>query len=495
MAETTTLNQFRAELESARFDDSAQTLETALSQVIAASRAAPPVPRAGGAGGASVPESAPPPVDAASVSTLAAREFERMKGYLIQYYEGVSPTVSFQDAAGSTIDCLPFQQQPTAKAAQQMGIVPKSQLPPPPVVTVPTRSAPAPMAGGMPAQITSTTPAPPGSVPIRRVTLQELTQRGSLDQYFRKGPPNFVDARPDFGTVTPQAPPVPVTGPLSSVIPAGAVIPERHLHAGFQFGPFQQPNVISGASSTLNVWDPNPGPGVMSLSQQWILCNVRTSTTIPLQTIESGWQVFSPTIGGSLNAILFIFFNPDGYNPARRGYVSDQNHFGFIGASGAQWAPGVALSPVSVRGGSQFGVVMVWTREDSGPNAGDWNFYMGTSPSNLSAVGYFPGQLYSALSRGADFIQFGGEVASAVGATATGPMGSGVMPSDASLSNFGNVAFQSQLKLQPTGSTAFTDVDESVLLPIAEVPQLYSAAFGSSSDFGKYFFFGGAGAP
>ena len=77
--------------------------------------------------------------------------------------------------------------------------------------------------------------------------------------------------------------------------------------------------------------------------------------------------------------------------------------------------------------------------------------------------GTFPKEYYApGLASGADFIQFGGEVAPQSGFSPTGPMGSGIMPANAALSNFGNVAFQSHLQLQETGGTSFQDVDDSV---------------------------------
>jgi hypothetical protein len=329
---------------------------------------------------------------------------------------------------------------------------------------------------------------PPGTVPIRRVALSQLAQAGSLEFQFRKGPPSIRDSRPDFRRVVPIDPASAGGGDV--VVPAGAIIPERHLHAGFQFGPYQQSGVISGVSSYLNVWNPNPSPGAMSLSQQWILSNAPTSTGYP-QTVEAGWQVCPSNYPFSSNAVLFVFFNPDGYNPQNSGYVYNQHMEGFIGATGASWAPGVAMGQFSTLAGPQFSVLMVWTRD----NQGDWNLYMGTSQSDLSAVGYFPGAYYSkGLANGADYIQFGGEVASLRGSTATGPMGSGTMPASPSLTNFGNMAFQYQLQFQPTGGSSFLNVDDGAMVPIAEVPQSYLAVFGTDPSWGKYFFFGGASA-
>ena len=208
------------------------------------------------------------------------------------------------------------------------------------------------------------------------------------------------------------------------------------------------------------------------------------------QTIESGWQI-QPFFGSQ--SVLFIFFNPDGYS-TNSGYVYNQHMEGFIAATGANWGP-VALGQTSTLGGTQYAFLMVWQRD----NDGNWNLYMGTSDSDLSGVGYFPKEYYSpALASGADFIQFGGEVAPQSGFSPTGPMGSGIMPANAALANFGNVAFQSHLQLQETGGTSFQDVDDSdsgkMHAPSHQIPGS-TMALGTDSSWGKYFFFGGGNAP
>ena len=216
-----------------------------------------------------------------------------------------------------------------------------------------------------------------------------------------------------------------------------------------------------------------------------------TPTNLP-QTVESGWMV-QPGLFGP-DSTLFIFFNPDGYS-TNSGYLHNQNGEGFIAAPGAHWGAGVALGTSSLGPGTQAAFLMLWQRG----NDGDWTLYVGNSDStsDLSAVGYFPGQYYTpALASGADFIQFGGEVAPQNGLSPTGPMGSGIMPANAALSNYGNVAFQSHLQQQETGGTSFQDVDDSKgMTSIAPDPQFYNGAFGTDSSWGKYFFFGGGNAP
>ena len=453
-------------------------------------------------GDATVPQAAEaPPV---SASTLAAQEFERMKGFLVQLYEGTSCDHSFLDAAGNAIDCLPFDQQPTVKAARKKGIEPKSELPPPPELGHPAEfginsmdSGPkptgmvAPLRQGRVDPYGNKVATPAGTVPFRRLSLARLAQAGRLDLHFKKAPALVHDPRPDFHHRAAHTSPAPVAGGNVPILPATTNTPNAHRYAGFQFGPWQQSGVISGISSYLNVWNPNPAPGSMSLSQQWILSSTPTPTRFP-QTIESGWMV-QPGLFGTAST-LFIYFNPDGYS-TKSGYLHNQYGEGFIAAPGAHWGAGVALGTSSLGPGTQAAFLMLWQRG----NDGDWTLYVGNSDStsDLSAVGYFPGQYYTpALASGADFIQFGGEVAPQNGLSPTGPMGSGIMPANAALSNYGNVAFQSHLQQQETGGTSFQDVDDSKgMTSIAPDPQFYNGAFGTDSSWGKYFFFGGGNAP
>ena len=127
-------------------------------------------------------------LDVAALST----EFEKMKKYVADLYQGVKPTKSFFDAARQTIDCIPFDQQPSVRAAKARGIPVKDRMPPPPQIGVgqqsqSSRGVDAPP----PAQAPSPPPAspcPPGSVLMKRVTLEDLVTFGTLENYFRKTP-------------------------------------------------------------------------------------------------------------------------------------------------------------------------------------------------------------------------------------------------------------------------------------------------------------------
>lgn len=114
-------------------------------------------------------------------SALAA-EFERMKAHILKLYHGVKPVRSFTDPGGRVVDCVPFEMQPSVQAAHKFGFAVRTHNPPPPNLgTAPSQPA-APVASEPP-------PCPPGNVPLRRVTLDDLVRAGTLENYNRKSHP------------------------------------------------------------------------------------------------------------------------------------------------------------------------------------------------------------------------------------------------------------------------------------------------------------------
>ncbi len=134
----------------------------------------------------------------------STEEFERMKAFVLSYYEGITPVCSFLNSAGQPVDCVPFDQQPAARSARAAGYK-TSVIPPTPAaisgishpddlapLSTPTSGvslapgaaqsipSPRPSAGSAPPQI------PPGTVPLVRVTLERLIPLGTLERFFHK---------------------------------------------------------------------------------------------------------------------------------------------------------------------------------------------------------------------------------------------------------------------------------------------------------------------
>jgi hypothetical protein len=109
-------------------------------------------------------------------------EFEKIKDYILGYYKDVQPLGSFLDANGQTIDCIPFEQQPSVRAARAEGLVVARTAPDPPQLEG------MPSLGPRPQPIQPKPLCPAGAVPIVRLTLDRLLRWGTLDNYFRKIP-------------------------------------------------------------------------------------------------------------------------------------------------------------------------------------------------------------------------------------------------------------------------------------------------------------------
>jgi hypothetical protein len=133
---------------------------------------------------------------------VARAEFERMKAYILAHYEGVEPVGSYLDANGQTVDCVPFDQQPTVREARRRGIAVARWAPEPP--GLPDR----PSHGPHPASVAAPEPrCPEGAVPTLRVTLDRLARLGTLDNYFHKPGLPPVRSADGGGTADPPSHP------------------------------------------------------------------------------------------------------------------------------------------------------------------------------------------------------------------------------------------------------------------------------------------------
>jgi hypothetical protein len=130
--------------------------------------------------------------------SIAASEFEKMKEYILDSYRGVHPVSSFVNEAGQVIDCIPFEQQPSVRAAIEAGQKVIRTPPPPSRLGRAEGQPPAPTGQrGHPTQQSQNHggTCPPGAVPMPRLTLERLVRFGELKNFFKKGPVE-VEAHP-----------------------------------------------------------------------------------------------------------------------------------------------------------------------------------------------------------------------------------------------------------------------------------------------------------
>jgi len=119
---------------------------------------------------------------AADHPSVAPAEFERMRDYLLGLYAGVRPVGTYRDPGGAVVDCVPFDQFPTVRAAREAGHE-VARAAPRPRGFATASAGPHPAAVELPAS-----PCPAGSVPMARLTLDDLARYGTLDRFLAPPP-------------------------------------------------------------------------------------------------------------------------------------------------------------------------------------------------------------------------------------------------------------------------------------------------------------------
>jgi Neprosin/Neprosin activation peptide len=327
---------------------------------------------------------------AARADSRVAHEdaFNEMRDHILGLYRGVSAAHSFTDEHGSIFDCIPIEQQPALRGSD--GSIPElPDLPPLPtggqedaervdqladLLLSPDRTD----------WYGNVMNCPEGTIPMRRVTLEDMTRFATVRDFMQKGPQ---------GAGRPPREAEPATVPVT----------HRWAHA------YQNVN-NGGGHSFLSLWSPSIGANqVFSLSQHWYIGGSGPN----LQTAECGWQVY-PALYGDSRPHLFTYWTADNY--ALTGcYNMTCSAFVQVGTT---FAPGMALGPVSVSGGAQYNIELAYWL-----TGGRWYLYFnGTQGSNI--IGYYPVSLYrgGALATQASEIDYGGET---TGTTSFPPMGSG----------------------------------------------------------------------
>lgn len=369
---------------------------------------------------------------------------EEMRRHLIAYYQAVSPTHSFVDKFKQTWDCIPVNQQPSLKGS---GTGPAR--PPQKVVESKTRRSSDSLLVPPPFNRkgnrgNAALSCPEGSIPLRRITPEEIAGFETLEDYFRKTPK--AGGRHKKLMVT-----------------AGAPVVHKYANA------YQAvPNV--GGHSLMTICKPKiSGNEIFSLCQHWYT----SANTPPLQTVEAGWQVFPQKYGTDYPA-LFVYWTADDYT-ATGAYNLDKP--GFVQTS-PHWGLGGALPYYSLPGGKQYELELAWFFDQ-----GNWWLYLnGLNPENI--VGYYPAALYNGgpLSGGAKDIDYGGEV---VGSVSWPQMGSG----EFAAAGNGNAARQASISyFDPNGNSQWAD-----LAGQQDTPACYTIDVGFNDEAGTYFYYGGPG--
>lgn len=380
--------------------------------------------------------------DVAQLPGAKARDraaFEEMKKHLASLYEGVTAAHSYRTPAGDYVDCIPLEQQPALRRPEMRDAAIQREPSVKPAAPRRSEGEKAPRASDVkpaPAGKDDTgreTACPAGTIPMRRVTLEEMARFATLQDFFSK---------------------------------SGGLAAGNHYYAR---GALRVSNY--GATSYLNLWSPSVQPGHMSLSQLWVVGGEGQST----QTVEAGWQVYPAKYGTTL-AVPFIFFTNANYAPGSGCY--NLECLGFVQVSSA-WTFGVPwpAGSYSTLGGEQQSITYSWVRDY---DTGNWWLELGGT-----WVGYYPRSLFGLgqLSIIATTVAFGGETA---GQEPRSHMGSGRFAAN----GFRQAAFQAGVQYydvqhQPRSAT---------LIPYAPTPLCYTFDLHNGTDGNPtYFYYGGPG--
>jgi hypothetical protein len=350
-----------------------------------------------------------------------------------------SSVVETRELEGDAVDCVLFWEQPSVRKLRSDGITIdepsfEEEKSDDPELSVPSRDGVVLVEGPRLKE-----PCPKGSVPIRRVTVQEIAEYGSLERYLTRAYPAF----------------------------------DAHEYAFAQ-----QDGTVYGNEARLNIWAPYVQTSDdFSLSQLWV---GRGSFGSTLETVEAGWIKRSthPTR-------LFVFFTSDSYGAIAVGDSCWNTDCGFVQVNGSVVLNG-NISPVSTLGGTQ--TEAQYNLQKNGPS-GAWSFYY-----NGTHVGYWPRSLFNTtgIRDQADYVQWGGEIYDYTGPDhAETDMGTPNLPFTLSdLGNFGNVAYQSRLRAHP-GTTTWAEANPWISRNNAQCYDIGS--FWDAGTPRRYIYFGGPG--
>ena len=382
-------------------------------------------------------------------SKIASEQpFSEIQSYLTNYYASIESDHSFVDPNGSVFDCFPVEKQFSLRD-KKGGIAKAPDLPTGPKALASPAKRIVQLHADLHDQFGNRMLAPEGTIPVRRLTIEDLARFSTLHEFFQKSPGSSGAARPPHVAVHP-------------------LVAETHRWAHAS-----QAVDNLGGRSFINVWDPAIGANqTFSLSQQWYVAGSGND----LQTAEVGWQVY-PQLYNGTEPVFFIYWTADDYHTTGCYNLSCQ---AFVQTNN-QWAIGGALAPWSVAGGPQYEMDFAFYLDQA---QGNWWLYAGGEAA-ANAVGYYPTSIYNggAMASNAAEIDYGGEV---VGTTSFPPMGGGVF-ADA---GWQHAAYQRQIHYFPTTG----GVSDAVLTAVARSPQCFTAIVTKyNSPCSETVWFGGPG--
>jgi hypothetical protein len=384
-----------------------------------------------------------------------AAAFEEMRQHIVTMYRDVEVTHSFVSGSNH-FDCIPVDQQPTVKA---LGLKTIAPTPPDSLLTKPSGADDEPRFRASPATQLSAEKETDefgnrigcelNAIPMRRITLEDMTHFRTLREFFQKGPGQAGRPR--------SSEPKDISAEVDGAAHKYSIV-------------FQQVDNLGG-NSNLNLWSPyvntSWGEG-FSLSQAWYVGGNGASE----QTAEVGWQNY-PDMYGSENSRLFIYWTADGYNTTG---CYNLDCPAFVQVTNSSFLGG-AFTHYSTYDGPQYEF------------SARYYLYRGNWWLAIQGrwIGYYPGQIYRGgqLAYYAQFMEFGTE---GTGTTLWPPEGSG----EWAASGWEIAAYQRHLFYNTLSGTAVWD-SLTAFQPSPGCYNVLGPFFGNFSGWGTYFFEGGPG--
>jgi len=384
-----------------------------------------------------------------------ASAFEEMRQHILSMYQDVHVSHSFE-RDNIHVDCVPIMEQPSVRL---LGL--KEIATPPPAIHRLTNNSEDFLAGErivpVVSQVDLENPfdefgnsmvCEDQTIPMARITLEQLTRFPTLHQFFEKSPnENIASAslRPGDG--------------------ASPASPGTHVYS-FTYSPDEHNRGLTDGN---NLWSPPvPSPEIFSLSQLWEIGANGSET----QTAEAGWQVY-PALYGIKKAALFIYWTADGYNNTGCYNLTCP---AFV-QTNSNWILGAGFTHYSALGGGQYEIDLEYQL-----SGGKWWFY-----ADGAAVGYYLASQYKpgTMTKYSTFSEYGTESVS--NSTKDPKEGSGQWSS----AGFAEAAYHRNLNYFSMSGKEI----EVTLTPVEPNPNCYSVTgpFNNISGWGTYFYDGGPG--
>ncbi len=404
---------------------------------------------------------------AASAAAAGASEAERVQAFLDRRYLPSDVRHSFETKFGEMVDCIDFFAQPGVRALAARGR---------PITSLPAAASHTPAAPndplsdvkflGQPDASGRPRACPAGTVPILRVTAQQIEAAGGLDAFGRQH-------RKVHGP------------PVAALVSAQSY---AHVAALFAGGPG-----ITAATSTTGVFDPtvtnDDAAFPHSLSQTWMITGTQVTTpetlctTDCIQSVEVGWNVDPLVYSGTaapLAAHFFIFATNDGYTTGCYNNVAaGDTCLAWTSTPQATLTPGQVLSAGSPGGGQ----VEMTFETAVNPGTG-WEIFLG-DPRAGDEIGYYTDDDYSGTMRtSATTFEVGAEVYDPTSNWLV-PMAGGASPT----AGFGQAGYHHDYAAYNGGSSFNYDFTMST----PEQPSYYNSSAGpgpGSPSWANYFYVG-----